>query len=234
MCAIDYFRSRQEADILSRHYLRQLLKGIEERAHFPGQDREVIRIDPDGNPYVTYARWGLVPGWAKNPKDVGNTYNARDDSLIMGKPTFKRGFASRRCLLVGTSFIEHCDRIVPKSSPVEFAIGDDEPYFYAGLWDSWGKDDAYFESCTMITTEPNALVSPVHSRMPVILRDEAEYDAWLNPNTPREELLELLRPYPHENMSMRPANLPTRTKKVKAPEAVIELIEEAPLQDSLF
>jgi putative SOS response-associated peptidase YedK len=81
-------------------------------------------------------------------------------------------------------------------------MAKDRPFAFAGLWDRWRNGEgAPLESCTIVTTEANDLMRPLHDRMPVILPEE-NYAEWLrrkNENVP--ELEALLRPYPAIEMT---------------------------------
>jgi putative SOS response-associated peptidase YedK len=75
------------------------------------------------------------------------------------------------------------------------------------LWDEWqSPDGGSLRTCTIITTEPNELMSTLHNRMPVIL-DAADYSQWLDPapRTP-ESLLPLIRSFPADRMSAYPVS----------------------------
>ncbi len=61
-------------------------------------------------------------------------------------------------------------------------------------------------SCTIVTCDANALVRPIHARMPVMLADEDAWGAWLDPALDGEAASELLVPFPPERMMLRPAN----------------------------
>ena len=128
---------------------------------------------------------------------------------------FKRPFKDRRCLLVATSYVEYA-LLAGRKVPVELIPNEGQPYYYAGLWDSWSGGGEPFVSCTMVTTEPNERIASFHTRMPVILNEE-EALRWLDPSTSRNELLSLLRPYPSERIEIRNAELPPRQAAPKEP-----------------
>jgi putative SOS response-associated peptidase YedK len=72
---------------------------------------------------------------------------------------------------------------------------------FAGLSDRWWNSDGQsIEACSIITTTANAVVRPVHDRMPVIL-DPANYGQWLDPRASANDLLQLLRPAPEQWMT---------------------------------
>jgi putative SOS response-associated peptidase YedK len=113
--------------------------------------------------------WGLLPEWSKDPLAAARPFNARAET-VMDKASFRGPWRHRRCLLPADGFYEKGHRI---------RRGDRGLFWLAGLWDRWiGADGSEVESCCVLTTAPNALVAPLHNRMPVILADGLE-EAWL-------------------------------------------------------
>jgi len=135
---------------------------------------------------LEFLRWGLIPAWAEDPSIGSRMINARAEGIAT-KPAFRRAFQSRRCLIVGDGFYEWRNK-----QPFYIRRKDDRPFAFAGLWERWKGLD----SCTIITTEANDLIRPLHDRMPVILNAE-DYDRWLA--TPDESLL---RPYDAEALEL--------------------------------
>lgn len=162
----------------------------------PGQDIPVV-IDPQTRNVQLY-RWGLIPGWAKDPRIGYKMINARAET-VAEKPSFRVSFQRRRCLIPADGFYEW--KIEDgRKYPFLFTLEDRVPFTFAGLWDSWrGKEGEIVNSCTIITTTPNSLVARYHDRMPVILDDNARWQ-WLE-NTPPEELHTLLVPFAEEKMA---------------------------------
>ena len=144
-------------------------------------------------------RWGLVPFWAKDPKFGYSTINARAEEAA-SKPAFRDALKKRRCLVPADAFYEW-QRLDPKTKrPFAFALKSGEPYAFAGLWDSWqGKDNEALETFTILTTDPNELMEPVHNRMPVILEPK-DYDRWLDPETTERPPSTCCGPIPAERM----------------------------------
>jgi putative SOS response-associated peptidase YedK len=166
---------------------------------------------------LTMMRWGLVPSWSKDPKSGPPLINARADTVAT-KPTFRSAFRSRRCLIPADGFYEwqKTDTTMnsagygsrPIKQPFHIRLNPDHPFAFAGLWERWeGADSSAIESCTIITTDANDLLRPIHDRMPVILHEE-DYDRWLDPNESDAKQLEsLLRPFPPEEMTAYPIGL---------------------------
>ena len=153
-------------------------------------------------------RWGLVPVWAKDPRIGSKMINARSEG-IAGKPSFKRPLRFQRCLIPASAFFEWHGS---PGAKVKYRIArkDGGLFGFAGLYDTWrdpsGPIGSELTTCTIITTQPNDLVAPIHNRMPVILLPEDE-DHWLDPDmTEPEEIVSLLRPYPAELLEARPAS----------------------------
>lgn len=138
-------------------------------------------------------RWGLVPYWADDPTIGNRMINARSET-VDSKPAFKGPFRDRRCWVLADGFYEWREEDGQKV-PIHFRRPDRAPFAFAGLWDRWRDDDGDVVSCTILTTEPNEAVRPVHRRMPVIL-PVAVRDRWLDPDADPAELKSLLGPYP--------------------------------------
>lgn len=163
----------------------------------PGQGIPVI-IDAVTRK-VELFRWGLVPGWAKDPSIGFKTINARAETLAE-KPSFRGAFARRRCLIPAGGFYEWKQEGTRKQ-PFLFQMRDKKPFTFAGLWEIWQDGHGnQLLSCTIITTAPNSMISEYHDRMPAIL-NESDRWRWLE-NIPPDELSRLLRPFPAEEMAV--------------------------------
>lgn len=150
-------------------------------------------------------RWGLVPHWAKDLLIGSRMINARAET-VAEKPSFRRAFRERRCLVLADGFYEW-RREGKRKQPMYVARKDREPFAFAGLWETWRPPDGgeAVESCTIITTEANEVVAAFHHRMPVIL-DAEGVDAWLDEDADEAALLELLRPCPAGLMEAWPVS----------------------------
>ena len=141
----------------------------------PGQNVPVIRQDA-ARPLrsISLARWGLIPFWAKDAKAGYKMINARAET-VAGTPAFRDPFRSRRCLIPADAFYEWSKEGKQKS-PFCFSMADDSIFAFAGIWDRWRNPDTeWVETCSIITTSANTLLSGIHNRMPVILQRE-DYD----------------------------------------------------------
>ncbi len=168
----------------------------------PSQPVAAVRIARDGVRELVPLRWGLIPHWAKEEKTGYSTINARVETVAT-KPAFRDAFRRRRCLIPADGFYEW--QFSPGSKrkqPWYIELKDGEPFAFAGLWERWEPRQAGepVESCTILVTEANELVRPIHARMPVIL-DPTDYDAWLDPAYDPSALHALLKPYPAHAMT---------------------------------
>ncbi|HPT14810.1 MAG TPA: SOS response-associated peptidase [Bacteroidales bacterium] len=149
---------------------------------------------------LSYFRWGLIPGWAKDPSIGNKMINARAET-ITEKPSYKTALRTRRCLVPADAFYEwrqNGDKI-----PYRIYLKNSRLFAFAGLWDRWRTPDGNeISSFTIITTGANRFMQPIHNRMPVILRREDER-LWLGSDN-AAELLELLKPYADEEMEAYP------------------------------
>ncbi len=163
----------------------------------PSQDAPVIVLDRDGRRLELF-HWGLIPSWAQDPSMGRRLINARAETL-MEKPSFRRSFDERRCLVAADGFYEWAPRPGGAGkTPMRITLQSRAPFAMAGLWDAW-KDPAGGEirSFAIVTTRAEGLMRRIHDRMPVILDAQAER-RWLNPKSEPDELRELLIPWAGE------------------------------------
>jgi putative SOS response-associated peptidase YedK len=158
-------------------------------AAVPGGEKRVL----------THFRWGLVPGWAKDPSIGRRLINARAETLAE-KPSFRAAFRRRRCLIPADGFFEW-KKDGKRKTPLYIRMKSGAPFALAGLWEHWAAPDgSELDTCAIVTTAPNELLAPIHDRMPVIF-PPSSWDQWLVPGDARpEELAPLLVPYPSDGM----------------------------------
>jgi putative SOS response-associated peptidase YedK len=142
----------------------------------PTQDILTVLNTP--TPTLTSTHWGLIPFWAKDRAVGSRMINARAETLA-SKPAFRDPFRKRRCIIFTDGFYEWKGKGRGKT-PFFIRMKTGEPFALAGLWDRWtdrrtGQD---ILSSTIVTTEANALVSPIHDRMPAIL-EPGDFRLWL-------------------------------------------------------
>lgn len=169
----------------------------------PGQNVAVIANRTPRR--VEFFRWGLVPSWAKDPAIGHRMINARAETAA-DKPSFRSALRRRRCLVLADGFYEW-KREGKHKVPYYLYRAEHAPFAFAGLWEAWHPDDTPpLHSCTILTTEANPLVAPIHDRMPVIL-PPAEYDLWLTEAALDPEVVRpLLEPYPAEALRAHPVS----------------------------
>jgi len=151
---------------------------------------------------ISLFKWGLVPHWAKDESIGNKLINARAETLTE-KPSFREAFARRRCIIPVSGFYEWMRVAKDAKQPFYFYLKDKEVFGFAGLWEEWLDKETgeLTETCTIITTEANEVLKPVHDRMPVILKSDS-YEEWLNPKIKdTAKLQNLLVPYPANEMS---------------------------------
>lgn len=163
----------------------------------PGQ--QVLVVTDWNQRRAEWMKWGLVPSWAKDPAIGNKLINARSET-VQEKPSFRNAFARRRCLILADGFYEW-KRPAQKgpSEPYFFYPLNRKPLAFAGLWEFWRSPEGVdLRSCTILTTQANRVVAPVHDRMPVMLQGAA-MERWLSPGT-AEDWMALLRPFPEDAM----------------------------------
>lgn len=158
----------------------------------PTQEAPVVVQRGAGPARLELMRWGLIPHWAKDPSIGAKMINARRETLA-DKPAFRDAYSRRRCLVPSDGFFEW-KREGRVRRPFYYHRVDGKPILYAGLWERWrDPGHTWITSFSIITGEPNALVAPLHDRMPVIVA-AADYRRWLHPEPlPPEMLVDVLR-----------------------------------------
>jgi putative SOS response-associated peptidase YedK len=168
----------------------------------PTQQVAAVIEDEEGR-RLEMLRWGLVPSWADDPDIGARMINARSETAPE-KPSFRRAFRGRRCLIAADGFYEW-KREDGGKQPYYFRMQDGRPFAFAGLWESWDKGGGELLTCAILTTRPNSVAEEIHDRMPVILPHDA-YNAWLDPDADKEELGELMIPYPGDDLETYPVS----------------------------
>lgn len=186
----------------------------------PMQNVPIVRVNSEGQRELVQVRWGLVPRWAKDPAIASRMINARAETVAT-KPAFRNAFRRHRCLVPADGFYEWMPTPGGHKQPVHVGRKDRAPFAMAGLCERWlSPDGDVLDTCTIITTEANAVLRAVHDRMPVII-DRDDYARWLDPAEPGPQ--DLLVPYPAEITVYR--LISTRVNNVRHDDA--SLIEPA-------
>lgn len=181
----------------------------------PSQELAVISNDhPDE---VQFFRWGLIPFWAKDVSIGNKLINAKAET-ITEKPSFKNAFRKRRCLVPADGFYEWKKN--PAKTPYRITLNSGAPFAMAGIWERWNDGEGeLIHSFSIITTKPNELMAPIHDRMPAILLPEDE-KRWLYDSS-ETILLELLKPYPPDQMKAFPVSKMVNSPKNDTPEVTL-------------
>lgn len=185
-------------DLFERFGVPNWLEGLLDNADVrPTQLSPVIGMDRRAE----LMRWGLVPAWAKDPAMGAKLINARAETLAE-KPSFRRPLRSGRCLIPATGFYEwQASPTGRGKTKMLFTRADGDMFGFAGLCDVWRDPSGReLKTYTIVTTAPNAVVAPVHDRMPVILTRETE-EVWLDPDEhDPQNLIPCLLPLPAEEL----------------------------------
>jgi putative SOS response-associated peptidase YedK len=180
----------------------------------PSQPVAAVRAAPAGSGReLAFLRWGLIPSWSKDPAIGNRLINARAETAHE-KPSFRNAFRRHRCLIPASGFYEWL-RWERGKQPYFVRMHDAHLFAFAGLWEQWeSPEEGVIETCAILTTAANAVLAPIHDRMPVILPTTV-YDQWLDPALLNTDLLApLLVPFSPEEMLAFPVS-----PRVNAPSA---------------
>ena len=165
----------------------------------PTQQVPVV-VNEGGNRLIT-CRWGLIPSWSRDAAIGSRMINARAETLAE-KPSFKGPLRKHRCLVVADGFYEW-KKTESGKIPVYITGKDRRPMGFAGLYSDWTPPEGErIRTCTIVTTQPNELLEPIHNRMPVIINPDDRL-MWLDPDEhDPEKLVPLLSPYPSDGLEV--------------------------------
>lgn len=218
-----------DASVLAQLFELEPLTDLRPRFNIaPTQPVPIVRSGDGGNREWSRARWGLIPSWAKDAKIGSRMINARAET-VAEKPSFRSAYRHRRCLLPADGFYEWI-QVPGGKQPHHIRFTDGRAFAFAGLWESWTPPEGEtIESCTILTTRPNALIVKLHDRMPVIL-PPARYKDWLSQGSIGPDAAEaMLLPFPADEMEAVPVSSLVNSPKNEDPRC-LEPIGE---QDSL-
>ena len=184
----------------------------------PSQMVPAVILKPEKT--ISLLQWGLIPHWMKPKPDgsVSGFINARSESAAE-KPSFRTAFKHKRCLILADGFYEWKALAGRSKQPMFFSTHHQELITFAGLWSTWETPEGNsLHTCTILTTQPNAVVQEAHDRMPVILPPDKR-DTWLA-SEETEVLQSLLVPYPAEKMISYPVSTHVNNTRFKDPSCV--------------
>ncbi len=159
-------------------------------------------LESDGVRIIEGLRWGLIPSWSKDVSFASKLINARAETLAE-KASFRDAFKHRRCIIPASGFYEWQKESKGAKQPFYFHLEDKDVFGFAGLYEHWldRETGEQIETCTIITTEANKVLEPIHDRMPVILKPQ-DYEQWLDAKEKDTgKLQKLLVPYPSAEMN---------------------------------
>jgi putative SOS response-associated peptidase YedK len=163
-----------------------------------------------------------------------STINAKAETVATA-PAFREAFKARRCLVPADAFYEWQKIHAKTKQPFAIGMKDGSPYAFAGLWERW-RDPATrepLEAFTVITTDPNELLEPLHNRMPVIIQRK-DYDPWLTPGDPERPPVDLLRPFHAEQMTAWKVDRKVGNVKNDTPDCIEPMSDSGDEKQSLF
>jgi putative SOS response-associated peptidase YedK len=213
--------------------LRELFElGVvaEYRPHWnvaPSQDAAVIRVE-GGQRALRLLRWGH----AKQGTQSAIPINARVETAYV-KGTFAESIRHRRCVVPVDGFYEW-RQAGPAREPFLIHRPDGAPLALAGIWRTSQSGAGPVDCFTILTTEPNELMRPIHDRMPVIL-DRAATQLWLDASLERpEQLAAAIRPTPPEALAVRRVSTHVNDPRHDDPSCIEPVADTPPRQLGLF
>jgi putative SOS response-associated peptidase YedK len=218
-----------EAETLQRAFQLETVEGYTPRYNI-APTQHVPIITHEQRRALTWVRWGLIPSWAKDPSIGATLINARAETLDE-KPSFRESFRRRRCLIPADGFYEWAKAGAQKRPHYIYRPGR-ALFAFAGLWDAWKNPQGeWVRSCTIVTTDPNDLIRPLHHRMAVMFTPE-QADAWLDEQASLQALHSLLRAYPSHDLALHEVGPQVNSAQAEGP----QLIEpsQSPQQRGLF
>jgi putative SOS response-associated peptidase YedK len=144
----------------------------------PTQFVAAVRNADNNERELVMLRWGLIPSWAKDPSIGNRMINARAET-VAEKPSFRAAYGRRRCVVLADGFYEW-RREGEQKTPYFISLASGDAFGLAGLWETWNDRESgdTIQSTTLITTEANDFMRPLHHRMPMILQPNSAND-WL-------------------------------------------------------
>lgn len=193
----------------------------------PTQEAAVVRVvEPGGPRRLDLLKWGLIPYWAKEAAIGNKLINARSETVVE-KASFRTSFKKKRCLIPADGFYEWKKEGKLKQ-PYLIHRKDAKPFAFAGLWSTWRNPEGGqpVETFTILTTDANDLLRPLHNRMPVIL-DRENFDLWLDPKMEdAEKLQSLLVPHPVDDFEAFPVSRVVNSPAHDQPDCIVPLVQD--------
>lgn len=186
----------------------------------PSQTVPVVHLDDTGNRVFTFAKWGLIPSWVKEPEKIQHPINAKSETAAI-KPMFRHAYRKSRVLVPADAFYEWTAKDGVKQ-PYLIRLRDAEPMGMGGLLEHWQGPEGDVTTFTILTTNANLLMAKIHDRMPVIIKPE-DYATWLDKSfTDVIKLQAMSLPYPDRFMEDYPVSRKVNSPKYDSPDLINE------------
>ena len=180
--------------------------------------------EQEGRRTAQLVRWGLVPGWVKDPRDFPLLINARAETMAE-TPAFRDALRNQRCVIPASGYYEWKKHSDGSRQPYYITMADGSPMAFAGLYTSWmGPNGEEIDTAAIVTVPPNAEISAIYDRMPAILKDEAAMDTWLSRAASARAAAPLARTAPAGTLRYHPVSKAIGPATAEGPE-LIEAIE---------
>src|ERR1039458_1999162 len=187
----------------------------------PSQTVPVVRLDDTGNRVFTFAKWGLIPSWVKDPEKLQHPINAKSETAAI-KPMFRHAYRKSRVLVPADTFYEWATKDGVKQ-PYLIRLRDGEPMGMGGLLEHWHGPEGDETTFTILTTKANSLMAKIHDRMPVIIKPE-DYAIWIDTNfTDVIKIQAMALPYPERLMEAYPVSRKVNSPQHDSPDLIEEV-----------
>jgi len=166
------------------------------------------------------ARWGLVPGWVKDPRDFPLLVNARSETART-KPAFRDAMRHQRCIVPASGYYEWRTDPGGKKQPFYITRQDGEPMSLAGLYSIWcGPEGEEVDTVALMTVPANNELSVIHDRMPAVLEREG-IDPWLDTRTVDAGAAHMrARPLPDGVVAFHPVSTRVNSAQNEGPDLI--------------
>lgn len=186
----------------------------------PSQTVPVVCLGETGSRVFTLARWGLIPSWVKDPKNLQHPINAKAETAAI-KPMFRHAYRKSRVLVPADAFYEWVTK--DGKQPYLIRLRDGAPMGMGGLLEHWQGPEGEVSTFTILTTNANALMAKIHDRMPVIIKPE-DYTTWLDKNfTDVIKIQAMALPYPDRFMEAYPVSTKVNSPQHDSPDLIEEV-----------
>ena len=193
----------------------------------PTQPVAIVRM-AEGRREFALVRWGLIPGWVKDPRGFSLLINARGE-LALDKPAFRNAMKRRRCLFPADGFYEW-KRDGNRKQPYFVRLKSGQPMAFAGLWETWsGPNGEELETAAIVTTTASRSIAHIHDRMPVIVAPEA-FDFWLDPNVDARTAAAVITPAPDAALEAYEVSSAVNRTANNSPDLLEPLREPEPVE----